>query len=206
MQTNISERTRALLLNSEVYEDGTDLDRGELDRSDLEPSIGWPDDYTAKLSDVLQADHDPEQDGADLEDGDDDHDHGAEPSWQRSAHPSAERDAQSDRRAFLRGLASLPLIGGSVAILGQPTKAAVPVTRELLYTYNDWLQYEHFRTSQEIYGPALALKMTRSWSFVGTAYDWHHPDDGPLPPEPSTRAAIVLSAVGCPLDGGLANG
>ena len=32
----------------------------------------------------------------------------------------------SDRRTFLRGLASLPLIGGSIVILGQPTAAAVP--------------------------------------------------------------------------------
>jgi hypothetical protein len=38
----------------------------------------------------------------------------------------------SDRRNFLRGLATLPLIGGSVAILGKPTAAAVTVTPDLL--------------------------------------------------------------------------
>ncbi|RYB06249.1 hypothetical protein [Lichenibacterium ramalinae] len=32
----------------------------------------------------------------------------------------------ADRRSFLRGLVLLPLIGGSIAILGQPTAAAVP--------------------------------------------------------------------------------
>ena len=32
------------------------------------------------------------------------------------------------RRSFLAGLASLPLIGGSVTLLGQPTAAATPVT------------------------------------------------------------------------------
>ena len=37
-------------------------------------------------------------------------------------------NAPHDRRGFLRGLAALPLIGGSVAILGKPTQAAVPVT------------------------------------------------------------------------------
>ena len=37
------------------------------DIGDAEPSIGWPEDFTAKLDDVLQADHDPEFDDADLE-------------------------------------------------------------------------------------------------------------------------------------------
>jgi hypothetical protein len=32
------------------------------------------------------------------------------------------------RRDFLRSLAHLPLIGGGVTILGNPTAAAVPVT------------------------------------------------------------------------------
>ena len=44
-----------------VNEDGDDLDRGEHDESDKEPSIGWPNDYRAVLSDALQADHDPEE-------------------------------------------------------------------------------------------------------------------------------------------------
>ena len=37
------------------------------DDQEDEPSLGWPEDYTAKLDDVLQADHDPEFDDADLE-------------------------------------------------------------------------------------------------------------------------------------------
>ena len=41
----------------------------------------------------------------------------------------------SDRRAFLRGLASLPLIGGGLTLIGNATAAAVPVTRELMHGY-----------------------------------------------------------------------
>ena len=38
----------------------------------------------------------------------------------------------ADRRTCLRGLASLPLIGGGVALIGNPTAAAVPITGPLL--------------------------------------------------------------------------
>ena len=51
-----------------VNEDGDELDVGEHDETDKEPSIGWPNDYKAVLSPVLMADHDPEEVN---EDGDD---------------------------------------------------------------------------------------------------------------------------------------
>ena len=51
-------------------------------------------------------------------------------------------DQASNRRTFLRGLTTLPLIGGSVALLGSPTRAAEPVTEELLDSYSEWLYYE----------------------------------------------------------------
>lgn len=35
------------------------------------------------------------------------------------------------RRGFLRGLVSLPLIGGGVTLIGAPTAAATPVTPDL---------------------------------------------------------------------------
>ena len=53
----------------------------------------------------------------------------------------------TDRRDFLRGLASLPLIGGGVTILGNPTAAAMPVTPHLMQSYLTWLEYEHRMTS-----------------------------------------------------------
>ncbi len=61
-----------------VNEDGDDLDGGEHDESDKEPSIGWPNDFRAVLSpDALQADHDPE-----LVDED-----GSEPGHEDEYHP-----------------------------------------------------------------------------------------------------------------------
>jgi hypothetical protein len=102
------------------------------------------------------------------------------------------------RRGFLRGLTHLPLIGGGVTILGNPTAAAEPVTEQLLDSYSEWLFYER------------RLLCLERWPGV------HHPD-GFIPantgasgyhfslgperwqdrPMPSTRAAVVLSAVGC---------
>ena len=48
-------------------------------------------------------------------------------------------------RAFLRGLAALPLIGN-------PTRAAEPVTSDLLDAYNEWLFYERRMLCLEQYG------------------------------------------------------
>ena len=45
------------------------------DDQEDEDTLGWPEDFTAKLDDVLQADHDPELDDADLEDSDEDEDY-----------------------------------------------------------------------------------------------------------------------------------
>ena len=47
-----------------------------------------------------------------------------------------------DRRSFLRGLATLPLIGGGVTLIGNPTAAAVPVTDMLLQRYGLFLAIE----------------------------------------------------------------
>lgn len=48
-----------------------------------------------------------------------------------------------DRRAFLRSLAALPLIGGGVTLIGQPTAVAEPVTTDTLYAYTAFLAWEH---------------------------------------------------------------
>jgi len=63
----------------------------------------------------------------------------------------------ADRRTFLRGLAALPLIGGSVAILGKPTQAAVSVTIDLMQSYQAWLHYEHRRVAFEMAGYDVRL-------------------------------------------------
>ena len=118
----------------------------------------------------------------------------------------------SDRRSFLRGLATLPLIGGSVAILGKPTQAAVPVTIDLMQSYQAWLHYEHRMLSYEMAGYdvrlAQGIEGCTHMNNPGADYHFRQPYTGrplagwPEAPQPSTRAAVVLSAVGCPLVGG----
>jgi hypothetical protein len=81
---------------------------------------------------------------------------------------SAIATTNDTRRGFLRGLVHLPLIGGGITLIGAPSAVAEPVTKDLLYSYKSWLQMEHPRLN-----------------------DWESQ------PQPSTRAAGVLSAVGC---------
>ena len=67
------------------------------------------------------------------------------------------------RRAFLRGLTTLPLIGGSVALIGKPTAAAVPVTLQLAEAYLGWLRLEHCKLMHEIVdGPSKMKGVWRS--------------------------------------------
>jgi hypothetical protein len=70
-----------------------------------------------------------------------------------------------------------------------PVAEAVPVTRELLENYDAWLLLEHRRLNRE-----LGNNGTVRVNIPGSDYHWR--DDSP---SPSTRAARVLSAVGCPL-------
>ena len=54
------------------------------------------------------------------------------------------------RRGFLAGLTKLPLIGGSVALIGQPRAVAQPATRQILEAYKAWLHLEHRVLSREL--------------------------------------------------------
>ena len=113
-----------------------------------------------------------------------------------------------ERRTFLRGLASLPLIGGGVTLIGNPTAAAVPVTPALLERYSEWLAIEYGETIVEqdaMTNPAraaLAMQWRREWCRDNRTLNPYPDSDrfvaAPLLP-PSFRAAVVLSAVGVPL-------
>ena len=123
--------------------------------------------------------------------------------------------APSDRRGFLRGLVTLPLIGGGVTLIGSPTGAAEPITDRLLDAYDTWLQTERRCLVVERYGPgskwerlnregpyALGIRDRRTgqtWNYTDltTEAAHFHFRSGEKEPQPSTRAAIVLSAVGC---------
>ena len=114
----------------------------------------------------------------------------------------------STRRGFLRGLTTLPLIGGGVTLIGNPTKAAEPVTRHLLDCYDTWLFYERRFLRFERFGSGdTDWGYDQRFAFVdrstGKAFDFvtmahaggrYHGLDTP---QPSSRAAVVLSAVGC---------
>lgn len=118
--------------------------------------------------------------------------------------PGHAAEAYLPRRGFLRGLASLPLIGGGVALIGQPTAAAEPVTPALINRYAAWLACEHAEALVEreaILYPEHQHRMADRREWVHQPLYWF-PDDpvarsNVLTTKPSTRAAIVLSAIGC---------
>jgi hypothetical protein len=101
------------------------------------------------------------------------------------------------RRGFLRQLAGLPLIGGGVTLIGNPTAAAEPVTEELLWNYSQWLQTER---SLLVWEMGSQDETNRYWLNNGLGHRIDNPAGRyhqPSTPPPSTRAAVVLSAVGC---------
>lgn len=105
------------------------------------------------------------------------------------------------RRGFLRGLASLPLIGGGVALVGSPTAVDVEVSTALLANYATFLEGElrmlRYEIEKRLEWPAGALDQ-----FAMTPGDFHFPRKGSWldVPQPSTRAALVLATVGAPME------
>lgn len=112
----------------------------------------------------------------------------------------------ADRRTFLRGLASLPLIGGGVTLIGNPTAAAVLVSSDLLAVYDQFLFYERQFLLRELYGHLSHddLREVARIVPVNTSADrFHFPREGSWrdQPQPSTRAAVVLAAAGVDMAG-----
>lgn len=118
----------------------------------------------------------------------------------------------ASRRGFLSGLATLPLIGGSVALIGSPTAVAEPINTKLLDTYDTWLFYERRYLRFQRYGSfdrGGDLGCDGRYAVVdtvtGKAFDYVRADNAAMrfhdewfePAPPSTRAALVLGAVGC---------
>ena len=102
-----------------------------------------------------------------------------------------------DRRAFLRSLASLPLIGGGLRLIGQPTAVAVPPSRAMLADYCDWLAVERDAALRELYGTAVSRALVDGMPLFDRHRSW--PDM--LVHPPSGRAAVALSAAGQPVVG-----
>ncbi|GJE00013.1 hypothetical protein [Methylobacterium isbiliense] len=103
--------------------------------------------------------------------------------------------SQHDRRGFLRGLVTLPLVGGGITLIGAPTGVAEPASDWLLQNYSTWIERERRRVA-EVLGAGGAVQI-----LYGPASDWFDQELA-TPPEEirtrvATRAAVVLSAVGC---------
>jgi hypothetical protein len=101
----------------------------------------------------------------------------------------------ADRRGFLRMLAGLPLIGGGLSLIGAPSGTAEPVTRELLESYLSWLAVEYRYLWEELH-PGWPCHFGFRPNNAGGMYHWRAFGRPPAP-LPSTRAAVVLSAVDC---------
>jgi len=110
----------------------------------------------------------------------------------------SDQPSRAARRGFLSGLAGLPLIGGSVALIGSPTSADVVVTPDLLETYDAFLDLERRHLNWErakgngdefraLMGMTFLDNPAGSFDFVG--------DRGGV--APSTRAAVLLAAADC---------
>ena len=118
--------------------------------------------------------------------------------------------APHDRRGFLRQLAGLPLIGGAVTLIGQPTAVAEPPGADLLEAYKTWLHFEGRWLSWEMaehpeimhryrFKPGAPHKtrfeaVESGYTFVGETGSYHHRRPGETA---CGRAALVLSTVGC---------
>lgn len=109
--------------------------------------------------------------------------------------------APASRRGFLCGLTTLPLIGGSVTLVGTPTAVDVEPTIGLMVNYAAWLGAEErilrWELSKRVGIPYAELSR---WAMVEG--DFHFPVGSPWykQPMPSSRAALVLATVGAPTD------
>lgn len=105
----------------------------------------------------------------------------------------------ASRRDFLRGLTTLPLIGGSVALIGAPSAVAASVTPGMLATYSCWLDTER----RALHYASLENRNSDFIPYINPAPNFHW-GTAAFDRERSgiaaqMRAPLVLAAVGCPL-------
>lgn len=94
-------------------------------------------------------------------------------------------------RGFLGGLTTLPLIGGRITVIGQPTAAAEPITFELLEHYKSWLYAEAVALGREMYEGQQYGHLVLPYSPLGRSWTVTCLDN-----PASTRAAAILAAAG----------
>lgn len=106
-------------------------------------------------------------------------------------------NAPASRRGFLRGLTTLPLIGGGVTLIGAPTAVAAPITTEVLDAYSEWLFMERRLLCHERWPGIKDMEWFVPCNTGVGPFHFPLDSDWELAPKPSSRAALVLSAVGC---------
>ena len=102
------------------------------------------------------------------------------------------------RRAFLRGLATLPLIGGGVTLIGQPKAVAEPASALALAHYANWLLIERRVLCYELAKGDIGKAMVLAAAEAGPQPDFHCPPGAhwTTRPMPSSRALLVMATVG----------
>lgn len=107
----------------------------------------------------------------------------------------------NSRRLFLRQLATLPLVGGAVQLIGQPTAAAVPINKHLAEAYLSWLRLEHTKLMHEIIDrPIDPRSLNAGWCSHAPEFALPNCPDmiSTIAAAPAvSRAAVVMSAAGC---------
>ncbi|MET3485849.1 hypothetical protein [Methylobacterium sp. 1973] len=114
--------------------------------------------------------------------------------------------APESRRGFLRGLTTLPLVGGGVTLIGQPTHAATPITPGLLATYSAWLHYERMK----LHWASLEARDSGFIPAQNPGFSFQRRNDGgdmqAWGVDAQLRAPVILAAAGCPLTSATAEG
>ncbi|UHC14457.1 hypothetical protein LRS73_18080 [Methylobacterium currus] len=103
-----------------------------------------------------------------------------------------------NRRELLSRLATLPVIGGGVTLIGTPAGSAEPLPEMLLWEYSTWIERERRRIGAvfgDMTGQAHNVQLCHS-----SAYAWYQCEKGApreeLRSRVMTRGAAVLNAVG----------
>lgn len=113
-------------------------------------------------------------------------------------HRGAGMSGPASRSGVLRGLATLPLIGGSVTLIGSPTCATAPAAPGTLTTCAAWRPFERRALVLGCFGRQRG-DMTRFTNPGSRFHAWSGPDAAGPGLDARSRAAIVPAAVGYPL-------
>lgn len=137
---------------------------------------------------------DVNEDGGDI----DDEKQGTPPERDRVAEKPVFIGGGHERPGVLRGLTTLPLIGGSVTLIGSPTYAAGPVVPGTFTTCAAWRPFERRALMLGCFGRQRG-DMTRFMNPGSRFHAWSGPDAAGPGLDARSRAPIVPAAVGYPL-------